>query len=213
MTAVTPFKADLQTEELRTFAAISESTMQKLGADINFINNRYYGRANFDYLNYGNQEVFGTGINNGNGALCVFDFNAIIFNAWAYAVYANGQSAVISYDIKYVSNSFTAASGASIFYQKPSLNLAAATGSSPVYFGVNSATNSGLYTLPIFAKTFNTGASAATFSASAGGALIANVNIFGGGGGAGASGTSIFSGFAASGISALGIACHYLIAN
>lgn len=43
MTAVSPLKVDLQVEELKTGAAASEYTMQKVGSSVNFWNTFYEG--------------------------------------------------------------------------------------------------------------------------------------------------------------------------
>tara|TARA_R110002167_G_scaffold198805_1_gene401913 strand:- start:202 stop:744 length:543 start_codon:yes stop_codon:yes gene_type:complete len=153
MTDITSFKRNVQVEETEYKSAVSESTAQKLGGSINFINTRQYDLHSFNLNGAYQLGVGSTGVDGLYPVVINMELVAITI----YSVDA-GVSGTTTFDIHWLSSS--GADQGSIFSTKPSINSSAPNNA----FGIKGLVTEVLdfggtgITLPVLSKTqFNQG--------------------------------------------------------
>ena len=118
MADIAPARIQIQQEETAYRAAVSEATLSRVGAGINFVNTRQYDSRGF-FLNGPYSTIGGaqTGVD-GAWAL-LFDVELVgvlMFNL------VSGSSGTTTLDIRRFTASNTPSSGSSIFSTKPAIN-------------------------------------------------------------------------------------------
>jgi len=146
MTVITSAKADIQQEEVAFNAGLSSATFTKLGAAINFINNKHYEKHSW-ILNGTYSNVASNGID----GIFICPFNMEI-TAIGMSNITTGISGTTEADIKWLSGTGTVVG--SIFSVTPKI---ASTASNNAYLFKNlitavTVTGTGL-TIPTFSKT------------------------------------------------------------
>lgn len=126
MSDISPAKNNIQIEETRFRAAVSEGTWQKIGGSINFINDFQYDTKEFflngSYNVTGANETFVDGLYIVPPAPSGGTLNVSIFAVSFFSIIA-GSSGTTTVDVKYA----TASGGSftSIFTTKPAISTAA----------------------------------------------------------------------------------------
>lgn len=145
MSEITPARQNIHEEETRYRAAVSEATAQKLGASINFINDKQHSEkqffANGPYWYASMPQTYVDG-------LVFFEFDAEIINVWAYSS-APGSSGTTELDVKRA----TAPGGAfsSIFSTTPKF---ASTHATPAWVDADGTQAAGTgVTAPVLSTT------------------------------------------------------------
>lgn len=177
MTDIVASKLNVQIEATRTDSAVSESLMQSMGSAINYLNTKYYFTAAFDFTIY-SSNVFpkpNTLLNPG-GPVHVFEYDAVVFNAWAYAITsATGAGGTILYNATYYPQSTEVSATSSPIFQvgnAPLLTPGSMTTTGPAYVGIGNNSQPAWNSPIRFCQLYNSSASAATFDVSAGGSIV-----------------------------------------
>lgn len=146
MSDLSPERKNIQVEETRFKYAVSESWSQKIGKSINFIN--YYQHSEKQFFLNGRYAAIDLPMLGVDG-LCIFNFNAEIFNAYAFNLEA-GTGGTTELDIKRATTS--GGSFTSIFSTTPKI---AYNAGNFVWVGIGE-TGTGL-TAPVFSTVNDDG--------------------------------------------------------
>lgn len=135
MTDIADLRQNIQVEETRYGAGVSEFTLQKVGGGINFINNRQYQEKTFQANGlYGRiasfPELFADG-------LTMLNFDAEIINAFFY-IRTPGSGGTTEIDVKWAAAG--SSTWTSIFTTTPKFTSSAAAGARVDADGSNPAT-------------------------------------------------------------------------
>lgn len=140
MSNLSPFVSEIQVEQSRSNAAVSESLVQQLGQNVNFYNTKTYIESKIDVV------FTSIPFNNYPIAMFVFDQNAFIVNAGMYVSNNDGSgSNATSFDM--VHYPAPASAGASIFSSIPKI-LGNVANNTYTYFGAPAIAG---VTAPVFA--------------------------------------------------------------
>lgn len=160
MSDISDSRQNITIEETQYRAAVSESTMQKVGGSINFINNRQYDTKAF-FMN-GPYNLTGTNETAVDG-LYVFPVNATIWFCAMFNITA-GSSGTTTLDVKYASSS--GGSFSTIFTTKPAI-ASTAGNNAWIYTG---GSGTGL-TAPVITPNYISSTTGNVFDVVAGGAI------------------------------------------
>lgn len=143
MADINPERLFIQQEETAADAAVSESTMSRVGAGINFINSY---QANIWQFNVNGRYNIVPTPNNQVDGIVSFPFNWEIVYVYIYSGEAVGSSGTTTLDLKWAT--FTGTSFASIFSTTPKFTSSAL----PNQTCGNGQTKTG-FTAPVLSKT------------------------------------------------------------
>jgi hypothetical protein len=150
MSDLTPVKKNIQVEETQFRSAVSESTLQKVGSSVNFINDFQFDskafEANGPYNITGVNEIFVDGLYRFPYACTIF--YVTMFNSVA------GTGGTTSLDIKITNVSGSPGSFASIFSTAPTIDYTAGSGA----FISTSGSGSGMVAPVISGGSYNASA-------------------------------------------------------
>jgi hypothetical protein len=148
MTDITDFRANVQVEETKYKATVSETTLQKMGAATNFVNNRQYDLHSFNLNGAYQLGVGSTGVD----GLYPLVINMELVAVTVYSIDA-GVSGTTTFDIHWLNSS--GVDQGSIFSTKPSISSAApnnAYGIKGLITEIPDFGGTGI-TLPVLSKT------------------------------------------------------------
>lgn len=153
MTDIADFRRNVQIEETEYKSAISESTAQKMGASVNFINNRQFDQHSFNLNGAYQLGVGSTGVD----GIYPIIMNMELVAVTIYSIDA-GVSGSTTFDIHWLSAS--GVDQGSIFSTKPSISSSAPNNSFGIKGLITEVPDFGGtgITLPVLSKTeFNVG--------------------------------------------------------
>ncbi len=148
MADLADFRSNAQVEETRYKATVSETTMQKLGASLNFVNNRQFDQHSFNLNGAYQLGVGSTGVDGIYPVVLNMELVAVTI----YSIDA-GVSGTTTFDIHWMSGSGN--DQGSIFSTKPSIDSSApnnAYGIKGLIASIPDAGGTGI-TLPVLSKT------------------------------------------------------------
>lgn len=121
MPTITPLRRNIVTEEVQFRSAVSESTWNKIGGSLNFVNERQYQEKVYN-LN-GPYSIGSTYPFNGIDGLTIVQFDMTIINVYIFNI-TNGTSGTTELDLKRIQN--PAGAAVTIFSTTPKFTSAAA---------------------------------------------------------------------------------------
>jgi hypothetical protein len=155
MTAISPQRILIQEQETDYKSAVSEATLTRTGASINFINLRQFDTKQFELNGLYRK---GVGVTGSDGVFPIlFDMEIIAISMWNRRV--NGTSGTTTFDLDWLSGSGTVVG--SIFSTRPAFNTNVGNNAymiRDVLNGVTVKAPATGATIPVLSKTqFNAG--------------------------------------------------------